>query len=116
MIKSLLCRGDGNNGKDTLREVVSLMYGKRGIISCTLADFAAYDEGRKFSLAKLVHSRVNWATENTNSDRLDKIQSLKAFIISEPLDSERKGVDSEEFTPRQSPYLMSTIPPTCKGH
>ncbi|MEJ1934303.1 DUF5906 domain-containing protein, partial [Nostoc sp. NIES-2111] len=115
MIKSLLCRGDGNNGKDTLREVVSLMYGKRGITGCTLADFAAYDEGRKFSLAKLVHSRVNWATENTNSDRLDKIQSLKAFITGEPLDSERKGVDSEEFTPQAITLFNVNDTPNLQG-
>jgi len=115
MIKGLLCRGDGNNGKDTLREVVSLMYGKRGITGCTLADFAAYDEGRKFSLAKLVHSRVNWATENTNSDRLDKIQSLKALITGEPLDSERKGVDSEEFTPTAITLFNVNDTPNLQG-
>ncbi|MBD2358923.1 hypothetical protein H6G41_30725 [Tolypothrix sp. FACHB-123] len=115
LIKGLLCRGDGNNGKDTLREVVSLMYGKQGMTGCTLADFAAYDEGRKFPLAKLRHSRVNWATENTNSNRLDKIQSLKAFITGEPLDAERKGVDSEEFSPNAIALFNVNDTPNIQG-
>ncbi|BAZ36766.1 helicase superfamily 3 (plasmid) [Calothrix sp. NIES-4101] len=117
LIKGLLCQGSGNNGKDTLREVVSLMYGKQGITGCTLADFAAYDDGRKFPLAKLRHSRINWASENTNTSRLDKIQSLKVLITGEELDAERKGIDAEEFTPNaialfnvnDTPNLQATL-------
>lgn len=45
-------------------------------------------------------ARVNWASENGNAAKLDRLQSLKAFITGDTLDCERKGQDLEEFTPR----------------
>ncbi|MBW4547677.1 MAG: bifunctional DNA primase/polymerase [Symplocastrum torsivum CPER-KK1] len=117
LVRALLFRGHGSNGKDTLREAVSAMYGHQGMTGCTLSDFAAYDEGRKFPLARLRHSRVNWASENASTARLDKIQSLKAFITGDTLDSERKGKDAEPFKPNaigcyninDTPNLQGTL-------
>ena len=114
-VRALLLKGDGSNGKDSLREVVALMYGRQGMTGCTLTDFAAYDSGRKFSLAKLNLSRVNWSSENANSTRLDKIQSLKAFITGDPLDSERKGVDGEEYEPNGIAIFNINDIPTMQG-
>ena len=98
-VRALLLKGDGANGKDSLREVVRLMYSKVGLTGCTISDFATYDEGRKFPLSRLVSSRINWASENTNTTRLDRIQSLKAFITGESLSAEGKGRDEDEFEP-----------------
>ncbi|BAB77489.1 DNA primase family protein (plasmid) [Anabaena sp. FACHB-709] len=95
--KVLLACGLGANGKDSIRQVVSTIYGHQGMTSCSLADFVAYDEGRKFALAALVNSRVNWASENPQTTRLDKIQSLKLFATGNVLHSERKGKDHIEF-------------------
>ncbi|MDF5726620.1 MAG: DNA primase [Rhizonema sp. PD38] len=114
-VRALLLKGDGSNGKDSLREVVSLLLGKQGMTNCTLTDFAAYDEGRKFSLAKLIFSMINWSSENANSTRLDKIQSLKAFITGDPLDSERKGVDGEEYEPHGIAIFNINEIPTMQG-
>ncbi|MHC5596569.1 MAG: DNA primase family protein [Nostoc sp.] len=115
--KLLLACGLGSNGKDSIREVVSIIYGNQGMTSCSLADFAAYDEGRKFSLFPLVNSRVNWASENPQTARLDKIQSLKLFATGNVLHSERKGKDHIEFNPKgigifnlnETPALHGTI-------
>ncbi|ODH00707.1 hypothetical protein A4S05_31975 [Nostoc sp. KVJ20] len=115
--KLLLACGLGSNGKDSIREVVSIIYGEQGMTSCSLADFAAYDEGRKFSLFPLVNSRVNWASENPQTARLDKIQSLKLFATGNVLHSERKGKDHIEFSPEgigifnlnETPALHGTI-------
>lgn len=98
-VRALLLKGDGNNGKDTLREAVAALYGYQGLTGATLEDFASYDNGRKFPLARTASSRVNWASENTNLAKLDKIQSLKAFITGDPLSMERKGQDEWEFNP-----------------
>lgn len=114
-VRALLLKGDGSNGKDSLREVVNLMYGRQGMTSCTLTDFAAYDEGRKFSLSKLINSRVNWASENANSSRLDKIQSLKGFITGESLDSERKGIDGEDYIPQGIAIFNVNDTPDIQG-
>jgi putative DNA primase/helicase len=117
LVRGLLLKGHGSNGKDTLREAVSMMYGRQGMTGCTLSDFASYDEGRKFPLARLKHSRVNWASENANTTRLDKIQSLKAFITGDTLSAEGKGKDESEFAPtgiamfnvNDTPKLQGTL-------
>ena len=114
-IKGVLCLGDGENGKDTLRTATTLLYGNRGVTGCTLTDFVKYDEGRKFPLAKLQESRVNWASENAKTSRLDDIQSLKRFITGEPLDKERKGVDEESFEPVGVAFFNVNDVPNIRG-
>jgi putative DNA primase/helicase len=117
LVRGLLLKGHGANGKDTLREAVAAMYGYQGLTGCTLADFAMYDEGRKFPLARLKHSRCNWASENGSATRLDKIQSLKAFITGDTLSAEGKGKDENEFVPsgialfniNDTPKLQGTL-------
>jgi putative DNA primase/helicase len=89
-VKALLCKGDGNNGKDSIREAVDLLYGI-GVTGCAFSDFQQYDEGRKFPLAKLAQSRVNWSSENSNLQSLDRLQCLKKAISGEDLDFELKG-------------------------
>jgi putative DNA primase/helicase len=99
MIKALLLLGTGSNGKDALRTAVSTIYGKYGLTSATLNDFHQYDGGRRFPLACLANSRINWASENTDTSRLDRLQSLKAAITGSPLVCESKGKDGVEFDP-----------------
>ncbi|MEG4840497.1 DUF5906 domain-containing protein [Microcoleus sp. B9-D4] len=97
-VKGLLCYGEGSNGKDTLRAVLSAVFG-RGMTGKSLSDFKAYDNGRKFSLAGIEGSICNWASENTGKIDLDTIQSLKQFITGDILDIERKGKDGYEYKP-----------------
>ena len=114
-VKALLLKGYGSNGKDTLREIVSLMYGRIGMTAATLSDFASYDEGRKFPLARTANSRVNWASENAQTARLDKIQSLKAFITGDTLSREGKGKDEEDFTPKAIAIFNCNDTPNMQG-
>lgn len=100
-VKALLCKGHGNNGKDTLREALRLLYGI-GMSDATISDFASYDSGRKFDLSKLQGAQINWSSENSSIDNLDRIQSLKQAITGESLDLERKGVDVQ-------PMRLSTV-------
>ena len=98
-IRALFLKGNGSNGKDALREAISTILGKQGVTSATLNDFSQYDEGRRFNLSGLIHSRINWSSENSNKVQLDKIQSLKAAITGSPLVAEAKGKDGQDFTP-----------------
>ena len=100
-VRALLLKGHGNNGKDSLREAVRLLYGV-GLANATVSDFSAYEQGRKFTLAKLEGARINWSSENSSLSSLDQVQSLKAAITGDPLDMERKGVDEHEM-------MLSTI-------
>lgn len=94
-VRALLCQGHGNNGKDTLREATRMLFGYT-LTNATVSDFAGYDNGRKFSLAKLEGASINWSSENSSFNNLDELQSLKVAITGEPLDIERKGVDEHE--------------------
>lgn len=99
-IRTLLLHGNGNNGKDTLRQVTSMMFGFRGMANVSLSDFAQYDQGRKFPLQKLDGALVNWPSENADSVTIDKIQALKAAITGDPLSGEKKGKDEYLFRPK----------------
>jgi putative DNA primase/helicase len=114
-VRALLCKGIGSNGKDALREAVGLLWGRTGMTSIALEDFAQYDTGRKFPVAPLVTSRINWSSENSRSVSLDNLQSLKRAVTGDPLHQELKGRDHKEFKPRaihlfninETPYLKN---------
>ncbi|NJO65600.1 MAG: heavy metal transporter [Richelia sp. RM2_1_2] len=114
-IKALLLSGLGSNGKDALREVVSRIWGHSGMTSCSLADFANYDDGKKFAIAPLMYSRINWASENPQTARLDKIQALKLFVTGNKLHAERKGKDHVEFTPKATGLFNVNDVPSLQG-
>lgn len=113
--KILLACGLGANGKDSIRQVVSIIYGKVGMTSCSLADFQAYDDGRKFALAPLLNSRVNWASENPQTARLDRLQSLKIFATQNVLHAEWKGQDHIDFNPEAIGIFNLNEPPSLQG-
>lgn len=100
-IKSIFNQGDGNNGKDSIREAASYLYGS-SMTSATISDFQVYDGGKKFPLAKLENSLINWSSENASLKSIDGLQSLKAAITGEPLDVERKNQD-------ERPMLLNTV-------
>ncbi|MBD0304800.1 MAG: heavy metal transporter, partial [Tolypothrix sp. T3-bin4] len=114
-IKALLAIGLGSNGKDAVREAVSTIYGHQGVTSISLADFQLYDEGRKFYLAPLMYSRINWASENPQTSRIDKIQSLKLFVTGNKLHCEHKGKDHIEFTPNAIGIFNLNETPSFQG-
>lgn len=114
-VRALLLKGDGSNGKDSLREVVASLFGNQGITGATLSDFVAYDNGRKFPLARLAKSKVNWSSENVTFTKLDNIQSLKAFITGDPLSMERKGQDEMEYTPQAIALFNCNDAPRITG-
>jgi putative DNA primase/helicase len=97
-VKGLLCHGDGSNGKDALRTALVAVLG-RGVTGKTLKDFQMYDTGRKFPLAGLEGSLCNWSSENSDSAKLDKLQSLKQFITGDELTIEHKGKGEYPYKP-----------------
>ena len=97
-IRALLCKGDGNNGKDSLREAVSVLYGI-GVVSATVTDGLLYDQGKKFPFAKLEHARISWSSENSSFGSLDAIQGYKAAITGDTIYIEHKGVDERPINP-----------------
>jgi putative DNA primase/helicase len=97
-VKGLLCHGDGSNGKDALRTALVAVLG-RGVTGKTLKDFQIYDTGRKFPLAGLEGCLCNWSSENSDSAKLDKLQSLKQFITGDELTIEHKGKGEYPYKP-----------------
>ena len=99
IIRAALLKGDGNNGKDSLKAAIALIYSGRGMTSVTLADFKQYDEGKKFALAKLVNSRINWASENSPCVSIDNLEVLKAVITGDMIEIENKYEQGYESPP-----------------
>jgi putative DNA primase/helicase len=114
-IRGLLAQGTGNNGKDALRMATSFVLGPRYMTGASLSDFFQYDNGRKFSLSKLAHSRFNWASENQDFVAIDKLQSLKAAITGDPIDIECKHQDSYEISPAMVFIFNINDTPNIKG-
>ncbi len=98
-IKCLLLKGDGNNGKDALRECFTEIFGKQSVTTCGFSDFRDYDQGRKFNIAKLAYSRVNWSPENTDALLLDKLDVVKRIVTGDTIDIEFKNQDSVALDP-----------------
>jgi phage/plasmid-associated DNA primase len=112
-IKALLLIGDGSNGKDTLREVISLILGEQGITSCSLNDFS---QSRGFNLARLAtNPKLNWSSENKEIN-IDSIQSLKQAITGDPLFIEGKGKDGFEVKLSTLFIFNTNHKPDLKGN
>jgi putative DNA primase/helicase len=60
-------------------------------------------------------SRVNWASENAQTCRIDRIQSLKLFVTGDKLHYERKGKDHTEFTPNGIGIFNLNETPAIQG-
>jgi putative DNA primase/helicase len=74
--------GNGSNGKDTFRDIVSLLFPKR-VVSVKLSNFVEYDKGKTIALKKLEHCWINWSSENNQETPLDKIESLNILVTGE---------------------------------
>jgi putative DNA primase/helicase len=96
----LFFAGSGANGKDAIREAFVHIFGNCGVTSATIGDFVDYHQGRKFSLAPLISSRINWASENNTRVNIDELNPLKHFVTGEELQSERKFADPIPFIPK----------------
>ena len=113
-LRGLLLQGDGSNGKDSLRSAISKIFAL-GITGCSLRDFQEYDNARKFPLAKLEFSRINWASENHSRLSLDSLQSLKNVLTGDPIDIERKTIDDYSIEPACVVLLNCNEAPSIVG-
>lgn len=113
--RALLMLGGGSNGKDTLRTVMQAALGDRKATICSMSDFRQYDLGRKFPLAPLRDSSLNWPSENTEFVSVDDLQSVKAAISGDPLSWEVKGAQEESFIPSCLLVFNCNKPPLLSG-
>ena len=99
-VKGLFLVGDGSNGKDTLRTVLEGITGGDGMTSVGMQSFEQYDQGRYFGLVPLLHSRMNWPSENALARTIDRLESLKAVITGDSLTYEPKFGNATKFSPK----------------
>jgi putative DNA primase/helicase len=81
-IRAGLCVGRGSNGKDSIRNILSLIF-EQQLVSIGLSDFVQYDRGEKKGLKELDSARINWSSENNQETPLDKIEILNALVTGE---------------------------------
>jgi hypothetical protein len=95
----LLMYGVGSNGKDTIKEWVSMLYGGHGLTSVPLQAFRKADKDRSFDLLPLVYSRLNWSSENA-AISIDSCQTLKNFVTGDEMHVEEKKVQGFTIKPK----------------
>lgn len=98
-LRAVINHGDGDNGKDTLREIFTQLIGEHRFTSLSLSNFRDADSGRRFGIFDLYRSCVNWSPENERL-AIDKSQTLKAAITGDPIQVERKNKDPIEVKPQ----------------
>ena len=90
-VKALFLKGDGSNGKDTLRVITEMLMGQGAIASCSATDWKQYDSGRAFPIFNLKGKRLNWPSENADIGRVDALRGLRAAITGDPITFEAKN-------------------------
>jgi phage/plasmid-associated DNA primase len=95
----LMMYGVGSNGKDTVKEWVSMLYGGHGLTSVPLQAFRKADRDRSFDLLPLVYSRLNWSSENA-AVSIDTCQTLKNFVTGDEMHVEEKKVQGFTIKPK----------------
>jgi phage/plasmid-associated DNA primase len=98
-VRLLMLYGVGSNGKDTIKEWVSLLYGGHGLTNVPLQAFRKADKDRSFDLMPLVHSRLNWSSENA-AISIDTCQTLKNFVTGDEINVEEKNVQGFTIKPK----------------
>jgi len=96
-LRLLLLLGDGNNGKDTLKSWLILLYGGHGVTMVELQKFKSTQN--RFGLHPLLTSRVNWASEN-DIISIDQCSALKNFASGDEMTMEMKYKDPITFKPK----------------
>ena len=109
--RAVLLFGTGANGKDAIRTAIFRLFGNSNCTAISLNDFQSYDEGRKFPLADLEFSRLNWSSETVPAGKLDRIESLKLVTTGDPISIERKGIQERRMTPQAVLLFNCNQPP-----
>jgi phage/plasmid-associated DNA primase len=109
-----ICEGGGSNGKDSFRKAMESLLGEIGGFS--FEEFNAYDQGRKFGLAKMPNFQYSWASENTHKVKLENLKSLlSAIVCNSPMISEYKGRDPEQYYPELPLWFSLNESPITNG-
>lgn len=98
-VRAIIAKGTGSNGKDSIKEVIDLIFTSNQICNAPFTAFKAYDKGSKYDLARLRHKKINWASENNKTTVLDDSESLNCTITGNDIDYRGMGVLPEEFRP-----------------
>jgi putative DNA primase/helicase len=106
-IRAALLKGDGSNGKDTLRTITQMVLGEGALSNCSATDFKDYDSGRKFPVYQLKGKRLNWPSENADAGRVDQFRGLRAAITGDPIVFEQKNRPAEPARPLKTVFLFN---------
>jgi putative DNA primase/helicase len=120
-VKALFLKGDGSNGKDSLKRITQILFGRGAMSACSCTDWQQYDEGRYFTIYSLQGKRINWPSENADAGRVDRLQGLKSAITGDEIIFERKGRDPQSGEPQavflfninENPNLLAQLKATA---
>ena len=117
-VPALMAIGEGQNGKDTLREAVTRIHGLSSIAGIGIGDWQQYEAGSgrgRFSIAPLDRARFSIASENSGAFKIDNLQYLKAAITGDPIHVEHKGIGGQMISPRAVFLFFLNAAPLLDG-
>ena len=117
-VPAILMIGQGENGKDTLRELVEKIFGQSAIAGISLRDWQQFDagEGRgRFAVQQLSGARLSIASENKATLKLDTLEELKKAITGDPITIERKNRDPIRVEPKAAFLFFMNKKPLLDG-
>ena len=117
-IPALMLIGTGENGKDTIRELLGQLHGKSSVAILSIKDWQSYESasGRgRFSVSQLDRARLSIGSENSGAFKIDNLESLKAAITGEPMYVEDKGIQGNWISPRAAFMFFLNKPPLLDG-
>jgi len=117
-VPAMMLIGQGQNGKDTLREAVTMLHGHSSVACIGISDWQQYEAGQgrgRFTVEQLDRARLSIASENSGAFKIDNLESLKAAITGEPLYVERKGQDGKLINPKAAFLFFLNRPPLVDG-
>lgn len=94
-LRALILKGEGSNGKDSLRTWCKLLLGETCFSNIPVQVFKRADSNREFQINSLAHSRINWCPESQKII-MDNCQMIKQIITGDPIILEQKH--KEPFT------------------
>ena len=99
-VRALFLHGGGNNGKDTLRCLTEMLFGKSKMASVSPEALShAANSQNNFGISGLYNASINWCSEIKVQKAVEDNKYLKALVTGDPLPYERKYQDPIWYDP-----------------
>ena len=99
-VKAIFLHGGGNNGKDTLRCLTEMLFGKFKMASVSPEALAHAGQSQNyFGISGLHGASINWCSEIKVQKAVEENSFLKSLVTGDPIPYEKKYHDAIWYSP-----------------